>query len=351
MTHPAPSGSPLPDITDKALCSPDDSRRSAAAVARDVIEKETVGLNALAEAMFDGSGLGGQFSRVVEVIASLEGRVVVTGIGKSGHIGRKIQATLSSTGTPALFVHPVEASHGDLGMLARGDAVLILSNSGESAELADMVAHSLRFGLPLIAVTARPESSLGRAADHVLQLPAVPEACPVGLAPTTSSLMQLSLGDALAIALMERRGFTAGDFGVFHPGGRLGARLRTVRELMRTGNALPFVTPEASLRDAIVEMTRKALGCVGVVGEDGQLSGIITDGDLRGALDRDLNATLSGAVMNRAPLTVAPDILAAEALRLMNERDKPITSLFVLTPERQAVGVVHVHDLLRAGVA
>ncbi|GBQ98871.1 arabinose-5-phosphate isomerase GutQ [Acetobacter nitrogenifigens DSM 23921 = NBRC 105050] len=351
MTHPAPSGSPLPDITGNAFCSPDDSRRSAASAARDVIEKETVGLNALAEAMLDASGLGGQFSKVVEVIASLEGRVVVTGIGKSGHIGRKIQATLSSTGTPALFVHPVEASHGDLGMLARGDAVLILSNSGESAELADMVAHSLRFGLPLIAVTARPESSLGRAADHVLLLPAVPEACPVGLAPTTSSLMQLSLGDALAVALMERRGFTAGDFGVFHPGGRLGARLRTVRELMRTGDALPFVTPEASLRDAIMEMTRKALGCVGVVGKDGQLSGIITDGDLRGALDRDLNATPSGAVMNRAPLTVAPDILAAEALRLMNERDKPITSLFVLTPERQVVGVVHVHDLLRAGVA
>ncbi|NHN92303.1 KpsF/GutQ family sugar-phosphate isomerase [Acetobacter sicerae] len=327
------------------------SDRDPLGAARRTLAIEADGLAALGRAMDAGDGLGATFRQAVDRIADLAGRVVVTGIGKSGHIGRKIQATLSSTGTPAIFVHPVEASHGDLGMVARGDAVLALSNSGETAELADIVEHSRRFGLLLIAMTARPTSTLARAADLVLLLPSVPEACPMGLAPTTSSLLQLALGDALAVALMERRGFTAGDFGVFHPGGSLGARLRSVKDLMRTGEALPLVSPDTVLRDVIVEMTRKALGCVGIVDAQGKLVGIITDGDLRSALDRDLATTPASAVMNSSPLTVSADMLGVEALRIMNDRPKPITSLFVLNDDRNPTGVLHIHDLLRAGVA
>ncbi|GBQ28391.1 arabinose-5-phosphate isomerase GutQ [Acetobacter estunensis NRIC 0472] len=338
MNHPDPSGPPLP-------------RSSAVEAARRVLNTEAAGLVALEAGLRDENGLAQAFARTIDLFATIPGRIVVSGLGKSGHIGRKIQATLSSTGTPAIFVHPVEASHGDLGMIAPGDAVLVLSNSGESSELADIVAHSRRFGLPLLAMTARPASTLARAATIVLQLPQAPEACPMGLAPTTSSLLQLALGDALAVALMERRGFTAGDFGVFHPGGSLGARLRSVRDLMRTGEALPIVPPGTILRDVIVEMTCKAVGCVGVLTPEGKLAGIITDGDLRGALDRDLTTTPAESVMNRTPMTVAPDRLAAEALRLMNDRARPVTSTFVLDESHRPVGVLHVHDLLRAGVA
>lgn len=347
MSHPVSSGSSA--VLDSVIAPPSD--RDPLGAARRTLAIEADGLAALGRAMDAEDGLGAAFCQAVDQIAELEGRVVVTGIGKSGHIGRKIQATLSSTGTPAIFVHPVEASHGDLGMVARGDAVLALSNSGETAELADIVEHSRRFGLPLIAMTARPTSTLARAADLVLLLPSVPEACPMGLAPTTSSLLQLALGDALAVALMERRGFTAGDFGVFHPGGSLGARLRSVKDLMRTGEAMPLVSPDTVLRDVIVEMTRKALGCVGIVDAHGKLIGIITDGDLRGALDRDLATTPASAVMNPSPLTVSADMLGVEALRIMNDRPKPITSLFVLDDEQRPTGVLHIHDLLRAGVA
>ncbi|NHO32496.1 KpsF/GutQ family sugar-phosphate isomerase [Acetobacter fallax] len=359
MSYPDPSGPPARPVailqTGHDTANPprrtEAPGRDPVAAARAVLTTEVAGLSALDRAMADTHGLGAAFARAVDVIARLEGRVVVTGIGKSGHIGRKIQATLSSTGTPAIFVHPVEASHGDLGMLAAGDAVLALSNSGESSELADIVAHSRRYGLPLFAVTACESSALAEAADIVLLTPAMPEACPMGLAPTTSSIMQLALGDALAVSLMERRGFTAGDFGVFHPGGRLGAKLRTVRDLMRTGDAVPTVLPSTVLRDVIVEITRKALGCVAVVDSDGGLAGIITDGDLRAALDRDLGRTCASEVMNCSPLTVGAAVLGAEALRLMNDRPKPITSLFVLDTEKHVIGVVHVHDLLRAGVA
>ena len=324
----------------------------AAAVARRVIEQERCGLLALAEAFRDESPLSTAFAKAVNLIATLNGRVVITGIGKSGHIGRKIQATLSSTGTPALFVHPAEASHGDLGMVTANDAIIALSSSGESSELADILTHSKRFALPLIAVTTRAESTLGRAADIILLMPSVAEACPMGLAPTTSSLMQLALGDALAVALIERRGFTAGDFGTFHPGGRLGAHLRRVRDLMRTDDALPLVRELMPLRDVIVEMTHKALGCVGVVDAGGsRLLGIITDGDLRSALDRDLSTTQAQDIMNVHPLTVRADILGAEALRMMNDRPRPITSLFVLDENGCPEGIVHIHDLLRAGVA
>ncbi|MDG6094716.1 KpsF/GutQ family sugar-phosphate isomerase [Acetobacter sp. AN02] len=323
----------------------------ALAVAGRVIAQECAGLDALAEALGADTVLRRGFAAAVGMIDALPGRVVVSGIGKSGHIGRKIQATFSSTGTPALFVHPSEASHGDLGMMTRGDAVLALSASGESAELADIITHCRRHALPLMAMTCRPDSSLGRAADIVLQIPAMPEACPMGLAPTTSSLMQLALGDALAVALMERRGFTAGDFGTFHPGGRLGARLKKVNDLMRTGEAVPLLPGDASMRAVIVEMTHKALGCVGIVDGAGCLIGIITDGDLRGHLDRDMQMTAARDIMNSRPLTVQADILGAEALRMMNDRLRPVTSLFVLDPDGRPEGVVHVHDLLRAGVA
>lgn len=314
------------------------------------VRMEAAGLAALAHALEDHTGLGGAFAQAMAILLALPGRVVVTGIGKSGHIARKIQATLASTGTPSLFVHPAEASHGDLGMIQPGDAILAFSNSGETTELADIAAHARTSGLPLLAVTSRAGSTLAAAATVAMILPAMPEACPMGLAPTTSTLCQLAFGDALAVALLRQRGFTAADFSTFHPGGRLGARLRTVRELMRTGPAMPLATPQTHMRDVIMEMTHKALGCVGIVGQNGSLAGLITDGDLRRALDHDLTATLAKDVMNAMPLTIEPDILASEALRVMNARTRPITSLFVLGPDRHPLGVIHVHDLIKAGI-
>lgn len=315
-----------------------------------VLQTEQNGLAALEHALRDPNGLGGAFAQAVLLISSLSGRLVVTGIGKSGHIARKIQATLASTGTPALFVHPAEASHGDLGMVQSGDAVLAFSNSGETTELGDIAAHTRRAGLPLLAVTSRAESSLACAADIALTLPAMKEACPMGLAPTTSTTMQLAFGDALAVALLQQKGFTASDFGTYHPGGRLGMRLRTVQDLMRTGSAMPLVQPDMLMRDVIMEMTHKALGCIGILDHNGCLAGLITDGDLRRALDLDLATTQAKDVMNRKPLTVGPDIFASEAVRIMNERKRPVTSLFVLDTAQKPLGVVHMHDLLRAGV-
>lgn len=332
------------------------------AVACRVLASESNGLAQLSAALRVGGAdpaadsggltpLARSFGRAVEAFSTLPGRVVVTGIGKSGHVGRKIQATLASTGTPSFFVHPSEASHGDLGMIQSGDAVLALSNSGETPELADIIAHARRFGLMLAAMTGQAESTLARAADIALVVPDAAEACPMGLAPTTSATMQMALGDALAVALLERRNFTASDFGVFHPGGRLGIRLRRVSDLMHCGTAMPLGTPDISLRQVILEMTRKAFGCIGVIGTDGTLCGLITDGDLRRALDRDLETTRAADIMNPTPLTTRADILAAEALRIMNARPRPITSLFVLDDGGVPVGIVHVHDLLRAGVA
>lgn len=315
-----------------------------------VLQTERNGLEALEQAMQDVNGLGGSFARAVLLISQLKGRLVVSGIGKSGHIARKIQATLASTGTPALFVHPAEASHGDLGMLQTGDAVLAFSNSGETTELGDIAAHTRRARLPLLAVTSRAESTLASAADIALTLPAVKEACPMGLAPTTSTTMQLAFGDALAVALLQQRGFTASDFGAYHPGGRLGMRLRTVHDLMRTGAAMPLGHPEMLMRDVIMEMTHKALGCIGILDHNGILVGLITDGDLRRALDLDLATTQAKDVMNRTPLTIGPELFASEAVRLMNERERPVTSLFVIDTAHKPLGVVHMHDLLRAGV-
>jgi arabinose-5-phosphate isomerase len=314
-------------------------------VARDVLATEAAGLRALA------AGLGPEFSRAVDGLASATGRIVVSGMGKSGLVARKIVATFASTGSPAIFVHPAEASHGDLGMILMGDAVLALSNSGETAELADVVAHTRRFGLPLVAITAKADSTLARAADVTLLLPPAAEACPMGLAPTTSTTMQMALGDALAVALLKRRGFTEADFRRFHPGGRLGARLRKVSELMHTGDALPLAETGMPMDRALVLMTEKRFGCLGVTGGDGSLLGIITDGDLRRAMGPDLLTRPVQDVMTRSPRTIGPDALAAEALHAMNAHERPVTALFVVGPDGKAAGILHIHDLLRAGLA
>jgi len=315
--------------------------------ARRVLALESEALSALAASLDD------RFATAVSLLAGATGRVVVSGMGKSGHVARKIAATLASTGTPALFVHPAEASHGDLGMIVAGDAVLALSNSGETPELADLVGHAKRFGLPLVGITGRPGSTLARAADVALVLPEAPEACPMGLAPTTSTTMQLALGDAIAVSLLTRRGFTAADFRVFHPGGKLGARLSRVRDLMHGADELPLAPAATPMEAAIVAMTARRFGCLGVQDEAGRLAGIITDGDLRRALEAGggsaLLARSAAEVMTRAPRTVRPETLAAEALHEMNARS--ITALFVVDEAQRPVGILHIHDLLRAGVA
>ncbi|MCZ8309914.1 MAG: KpsF/GutQ family sugar-phosphate isomerase [Magnetospirillum sp.] len=314
------------------------------AVARRAIAVERAGLEAL-EASLDAN-----FIAAIDRIVTAPGRVIVSGMGKSGHVARKIAATLASTGTPAQFVHPAEASHGDLGMITPADVVLALSNSGETVEMTDLVGYSRRFAIPLIAITAREKSALANAADIVLLLPAAEEACPVGLAPTTSTTMQLALGDAIAVALMERRGFTAAHFREFHPRGALGARLAKVGDLMHTD--LPLASPGQKMADVLIKMTAKRFGCVAVVDAQGWLAGIVTDGDLRRHMAPDLLDRPVEAVMTRNPRAVAPDTLAAEALALMNAHQ--ITALFACETQdgqRRPVGILHIHDLLRAGVA
>jgi arabinose-5-phosphate isomerase len=310
------------------------------------LETESGGLAALAAAMADG--LGSPFAAAVETIRAARGRVIVTGMGKSGHVARKIAATLASTGTPAFFVHAADASHGDLGMITSDDVMMALSWSGETEELKDLITYSRRFRITLIAVTVNPESTLGKAADIVLELPPVREACPHNLAPTTSSLMQLALGDALAIALLESRGFTAVDFGVFHPRGRLGAALKFVRDVMHPGAAVPLIARRAPMSEAIVEMSAKGFGCVAVTEPTGKLAGVITDGDLRRHMRPDLLQAPVDAVMTASPKTVRPDQLASEALQILNA--SKITALIVVDADRP-VGIVHFHDLLRAGLA
>jgi arabinose-5-phosphate isomerase len=310
------------------------------------LETESEGLAALATAM--ANGLGAPFASAVEIIRAARGRVIVTGMGKSGHVARKIAATLASTGTPAFFVHAADASHGDLGMITSDDVMLALSWSGETEELKDLINYSRRFRIALIAVTVNLDSTLGKAADIVLVLPATREACPHNLAPTTSSLMQLALGDALAIALLESRGFTARDFGVFHPRGKLGAVLKFVRDVMHPGNAVPLIRRGAPMSEAIVEMSAKGFGCVAVTEPSGKLAGVITDGDLRRHMRADLLQASVDAVMTALPKTVRPDQLASEALQLLNS--SKITALIVVEADRP-VGIVHFHDLLRAGVA
>jgi arabinose-5-phosphate isomerase len=310
------------------------------------LETEAGGITALVAAMQDGLGVA--FNAAVDAIRAARGRVVVTGMGKSGHIGRKIAATLASTGSPALFVHPAEASHGDLGMITADDVIMALSWSGETVELKNLIDYSKRYRIGLIAVTADVRSTLAKAADVVLTLPQAREACPHNLAPTTSSLMQLALGDALAIALLESRGFTALDFGALHPGGRLGAALKTVRDIMHRGDKVPLAAIGDRMSDALVEMTAKGFGCVGITQGARQLVGIITDGDLRRKMRPDLLDLQVETVMTKMPKTIRPDQLASEALEILNS--SKITALFVVEAG-VPIGIVHMHDLLRAGVA
>ena len=312
-------------------------------VARRVIRAEIRGLEGLAEVLDD------RFESAVTACAEVQGRIIVSGIGKSGHVGRKIAATLASTGTPAQFVHPVEASHGDLGMIGSDDLILALSNSGETSELADIVAYSRRFEIPLIAITGGARSTLADAADIVLLLPPAAEACPMGLAPTTSATMMMTLGDALAIALLERKGFSSSDFRLFHPGGRLGRRLLRVRDIMHGGEEIPLVSQDALMSDAILVMTAKSFGCVGVCDAGGRLIGVITDGDLRRHMGASLLERTVAEIMHRRPKTITATALAMDALALMNRF--AITSLFVFDEDERPIGFLHMHDCLRAGVA
>jgi arabinose-5-phosphate isomerase len=323
-----------------------DRAQAAIESALRTLEAEGSGVDALAAALRDG--LSTSFAAAVEVIRAAQGRVIVTGMGKSGHVGRKIASTFASTGTPAFFVHPGEASHGDLGMIGNSDVVLALSWSGETAELKNITDYSRRHGIKLIAMTAIPDSALAKVADVVLALPQAREACPHNLAPTTSSLMQLALGDALAIALLESHDFTAVDFGLLHPGGKLGTLLKTVGDIMHTGAAMPLSPLGTRMSDAILEMTAKGFGCVGVTDPRGLLIGIITDGDLRRHMhDKLLDARVDD-VMTRAPKTIRRDQLLSETLDILNT--KKVTALFAVETGKP-VGIIHVHDLLRAGTA
>ena len=341
---------------DKAIAAPlansadrlDGGRQAAAlardlAVARRVIRAEIDGLEQLSRTL--SAALG----EALDLCEAVRGRLIVTGIGKSGHVARKIAASLASTGSPAQFVHPAEASHGDLGMIGVDDAILALSNSGESGELADIISYSRRFKIPLVAITGGGNSTLAEAADVVLLLPRAAEACPMGLAPTTSTTMMMAVGDALAIALLERRGFSSADFRLFHPGGRLGRRLLRVGDIMHAGNSVPLVSPDAPMSEAILVMTAKSFGCVGVRGADGRLLGVITDGDLRRHMDDRLLSRAVGEVMHREPKTITAGQLAAEALGVMNRF--AITALFVVDDGMRPSGFLHMHDCLRAGIA
>ena len=310
--------------------------------ARRVLNTESEALAVMARHLPAG------FADAVRAIHAVAGRVVVAGVGKSGHVGRKIAATLSSTGTPAHFIHPTEASHGDLGMIGSGDLCVMISNSGETAELGDLMAYCRRFGLPIVAISGRAGSTLMRAATYGLLLPDAAEACPMGLAPTTSTTATVALGDALAVALMELRGFTAERFGVFHPGGKLGAQLARVESLMATGDKLPLVTADTPMGETLIEMTSKGYGVAAVVGSDGRLVGVVTDGDLRRNMADLMNRT-AGGIANPDPVTIAPDMLAAEAMAVLQARK--ISVLVVLGEDARPVGVLHIHDLLRAGVA
>ncbi len=331
--HMAASGSDSSNI---------DSARESAIRALGV---EQLGLDALRQALLGDLGLA--FAAAADLIAASSGHVIVTGMGKSGHVGHKIAATFASTGTPSHFVHPAEASHGDLGMIRANDVVLALSWSGETPELASIIAYTRRFDVGLIAITSKPDSALGSAADIGLFLPPAAEACPNGLAPTTSTTMQMVLGDALAVCLLERRGFTAFDFQRFHPGGKLGARLSKAQDVMHGGAELPVVPATAALSEAIIEMTSKRFGVTGIVDEEGALVGVLTDGDLRRAFARGFVNGPVTDVMGRHPRSIGPTALAVEVMAFMNEAR--ITSIFVVE-DQKPIGLIHLHDLLAIGV-
>ncbi len=310
------------------------------------LDAEGSGITAISTAL--QSDLGANFASAADLIRNAKGRLIVTGLGKSGHIGRKVAATFASTGTPAFFVHAAEASHGDLGMITADDVIMALSWSGEQPEMKNLITYAKRFRIPLIAMTAESDSTLSKAADIALTLPKAREACPHNLAPTTSSLMMLALGDALAIALLEGRGFTSVDFSVLHPGGKLGAMLKYARDLMHSGDAVPLKPMGTRMSDALVEMSSKGFGCVGIVDAHGAIVGIVTDGDLRRHMRPDLMTALVDDVMTKNPKTIPRDLLASEALEILNS--SKITALIV-TDANRPVGIVHLHDILRAGVA
>ncbi|MCO4849264.1 MAG: KpsF/GutQ family sugar-phosphate isomerase [Yoonia sp.] len=308
--------------------------------AKRVIAEEAAALNTL------GASLGPSFGAAIDLMLAARGRIIVSGMGKSGHVARKMAATFASTGTPAHFVHPAEASHGDLGMMTSGDVVIVLSNSGETPELADLVAYTRRFDIPMIGVASREASTLLTQSDVAILLPQLGEACGTGVVPTTSTTMTLALGDAMAIALMEHRQFTPENFRDFHPGGKLGAKLARVRDLMHAGDSIPLVTTSTPMSDTLLIISQKGFGVVGVTDDDGYLTGIITDGDLRRHMTGLLDMT-AGHVMTANPSTVTPDALAAEAIGVMEGK---ITCLFVVGDDARAQGILHIHDCLRAGV-
>ncbi|MBW8309329.1 MAG: KpsF/GutQ family sugar-phosphate isomerase [Candidatus Paracaedibacteraceae bacterium] len=311
------------------------------AAAKSVLTNEADALHVLADQ------LDHHFSNVVNLLLTIKGRVIVTGIGKSGHVARKIAATFASTGQPAFFVHPAEANHGDMGMITPEDAVIALSNSGETAELSNLIDFTRRFNIPLVGITRNPESTLHKFSTHPLCIPRHPEACPMGLAPTTSTTMMLALGDALAVALLNARDFTACDFKTFHPGGSLGGKLRKVKECMHSHDKLPLVNQSDIMHEVLIVMSEKGFGCAGVLDDQGILVGVITDGDLRRHMGTDFLHQVAVDVMTSSPLTIAPDMLMTEALALMNH--KRITSLFILV-DNKPTGIIHVHDFLRAGI-
>ena len=321
------------------------SRSTAVAAAIRTLDIEADGLKLLHKQL-DGP-MAKPFSRAVKILKSAEGRLIVSGIGKSGHVGQKLAATFASTGTPSFFVHPSEASHGDLGMITPQDVILALSWSGETVELANILTYSRRFAVPLISITSGSGSALGRASDVCLELPRAQEACPHGLAPTTSTTMSLALGDCLAIALLEAKGFSAHDFKEFHPGGSLGAQLKFVADVMHTGDALPLVADKTVMSEALVTMTEKSFGCLGIVDKKGNLVGMITDGDLRRHMGPDLVQALARDIMTKKPDTLSSKQLASAAIEQINSRKR--TQMFVVE-KGKPVGIVHVHDLLRAGV-
>ena len=329
-----------------AKSSGPDHANAAILSALRTLDAEAGGIAAITAAL--QSSLRAPFAAAADLIRSARGRLIVTGLGKSGHIGRKIAATFASTGTPAFFVHAAEASHGDLGMITADDVILALSWSGEQPEMKNLITYATRFGIAVIAMTADHESTLSKAADVALTLPKAREACPHNLAPTTSSLMLLALGDALAIALLEGRGFTSVDFSVLHPGGKLGALLKSTGDLMHAGDAVPLRPLGTRMSDALVEMSSKGFGCVGITDARGQIVGIVTDGDLRRHMRPDLMTATVDEVMTKNPKTIGRDLLAGEALEILNA--SKITALIV-TDANKPVGIVHLHDLLRAGVA
>jgi arabinose-5-phosphate isomerase len=314
------------------------------AVVRRVLEIEAEGLHALART------LDNAIMTALDILIQASGRIIVSGMGKSGHIAAKIASTFASTGTRAQFVHPAEASHGDLGMIGTGDAVLMLSNSGETRELADIIVHTRRHAIPLIGIASRAGSTLLRAADVALLLPRVEEACPMGLAPTTSTTMMLAIGDALAVALMERRGFSRDQYKSIHPGGSLGQALLTVRDLMHTGDDMPLISEEAMMEQAVEVISAKGFGCVGAVDASGSLTGIVTDGDLRRRFAENLTGYTVAKIMSRSPKTISSSALATEALALLNRTGTGITSLFVVDEGQRPLGFIHIHDCLKAGL-